>query len=368
MGLQLIWNNILREEADAIVTPASRNPRVGTGLDRVIHGAAGPKLLAARKEHGRIAPGKVAVTPSFDLNAKTGAKWVIHALGPVWDPGNSGDREKLILDGCYLRILCKAVELKCKSISIPVMSSGKFGMPMRDAVDVAVRAIEDFLAAFPDINVKLMGIDGDFVSYARGRYGYMFVSRFTEEKVAKYREYVGGREDDPTSFEDAFLIGEEDDVFNEQLFDHIVGDGSFKGMFQRLWEHTRRREKAAREAKLKKRRKIGRYEFVYKRNQLAKVTGISSSTIKHFCSSSDESSRTTKRNMIMLSVAMRLPLRYAKRFLATCNYKLGNSDSDKFVADFLARRAGGMDRFLVELEMHGIVIADKDKAKKKDSK
>ena len=74
MALRIIWNDILQEKADAIVTPASRNPRIGTGLDKLVHQVAGPELLEARKGLGNIGPGKVAVSYSFGLKKKTGTQ------------------------------------------------------------------------------------------------------------------------------------------------------------------------------------------------------------------------------------------------------------------------------------------------------
>lgn len=328
MSLKLIWNDIFDERADALVTPASRKNAVGTGLDFYVHKIAGPGLDHAREKLGRIAPGNVGVTESFGLRRKTGAKYVIHALGPVWNKSNRASVE-LILDGCYLRILLKALELKCKSIAIPVLSSGKFGMPMGRAVDVAVKAIRDFLAAVDALEVKLVGIDGDFRDYAVANYPELTVEKLTPESSAECRDNYGRREDDPTSTEDAFVLGQENDIFGEQLFARIVGDGKFKGMFQRLWEDT------------KKRARSGEYGCLPKnRAELADRSGIGATTIKHYCSSEGEAARTTKDRIVALSVAMKLPLEYAERFLATCGHRLGSSKRDKLMRRFIEEGCG----------------------------
>ncbi len=328
MSLKLIWNDIFEETADALVTPASRNGIVGTGLDRYVHELAGGGLKDARKLLGRIAPGNVGVTESFGLRKKTGAKYVIHALGPVWSKANRASVE-LILDGCYLRILLKAVELKCKSIAIPVLSSGKFGMPMGRAVDVAVKAICDFLAAVDTLEVKLVGIDDDFHDHAVRKYPELTVEKLTPESSSECRDNYGKRADDPTDADDAFVLGQEGDIFGEQLFDRIVGDGKFKGMFQRLWEDT------------KKRAKSGEFGCLPKnRAELADRSGIGSTTIKHYCSSEGEAARTTKDRIIALSVAMKLPIEYAERFLATCGHRLGSSKRDRLMRRFIEGGCG----------------------------
>lgn len=360
MALKIIWNDILREKADAVVTPASRNPRVGIGLDRFVHRLAGPKLLAARQAMGRIAPGKVGVSPSFGLAKPTGAKWIIHALGPLL--GRKRDRrEELILDGCYLRILLAAVRLGCRSVSIPVLSSGKFaagGNAMPRAVDVAVGAIGEFLEAFPALEVKLVGIDADFYAYARKTYPALTVARLDAKSAAAMRAAFGRREDDPADLDDAFAIGDEDDVFGEQLLERLAGDGTFLGMFHRLWEHTLRREKAER-----RRTKSEVYdgEFLTGRRALAIRSGISESTIKHFCSNSDAAVRTTKDKLVALSVALHLPPDYARRFLATCGHTLGSSRRDRTIAGFLASRRGTVDELdslLVQSGMPALVLRD----------
>ena len=353
MSLKIIWNDILNERADAIVTPASRNPRIGIGLDRVIHQTAGPGLLAERKKLGRIGPGRVGVSAAFALRRTTGAKWVIHALGPVWEKNGGGIKDELILDGCYLRILCKAVELGCKTVSIPVLSSGKFGMPMGMAVDVAVKAITDFIAAFPKLEVKLVGIDSDFHEYAAKHYPNLTTARYSAEAERKYRMVTGQREDDPTSLDDAFMMGEEGDYYDEQLIRRLSGDGTFKGMFHRLWEYTVRREKAAKDEKRRRKEAIGDGEFIVSQKALSDATLIPKATIKHLCSNGKEALRTSRDNVIALCIAMKLPLEYATRLMASCGYSLDFNRRDKIIRRHIEERKGGLASLSVDLQEAG---------------
>ncbi len=350
MSLKIIWNDILDERADAIVTPASRNPEVGTGLDKVVHAAAGKALENARKKLGRIEPGKIGVTPPFRLAKRTGAKYVIHALGPIWTE-HSGARDELVLDGCYLRILLKAVELGCSSIAIPVLSSGKFGMPMDRAVDVAVKAIDDFLAAFKSMEVKLVGIDEDFYKYAMKKYPDLTQAKTTSAKVKSYRDNVGSRDDDPESDADMFVLGGEDGVFGELLLDNLAGDGTFRTMFQNLWRQTKRHQSKLRREAKKKGKVVEDGDFIVNKTILAERSEINENTIKHFCTGGDRAMSTSKDNIIALSAAMNLPLSYLQRLLATCGYRLGNSLRDRVVRRFFESGKCGLSALDTELSI-----------------
>jgi O-acetyl-ADP-ribose deacetylase (regulator of RNase III) len=150
MAFEIIRNDITRVRADAIVNAANPHPVVGAGTDTAIHKAAGPELLEARRAIGDIAPGDSAETPAFGLKAK----YVIHAVGPVWRGGN--DHEPELLYGAYYRALELAKENSCASIGFPLISAGIFGYPLEKAWEVAVKACRDFLAAHPDYDIDIV--------------------------------------------------------------------------------------------------------------------------------------------------------------------------------------------------------------------
>ena len=83
MPFEIIRGDITEIKTDAIVNTANPDPVIGSGVDAGIHKKAGAKLLKARKKIGSIAVGQAAITPAFDLDAK----YVIHAVGPVWEDG-----------------------------------------------------------------------------------------------------------------------------------------------------------------------------------------------------------------------------------------------------------------------------------------
>ena len=104
MSLEIVRNDITKMQVDVIVNTANPRPIVGGGVDRVIHKAAGPELLAARKKIGDISTGKAEITPAYNLHAR----FVIHTVGPVWQDGEHGERE--MLAACYANSLRLAAE------------------------------------------------------------------------------------------------------------------------------------------------------------------------------------------------------------------------------------------------------------------
>lgn len=126
-------------QVDAIVNTANPKPIVGYGVDAGVHKKAGPELLEARKKIGRIGVGEVAITPGFNLDAK----YVIHAVGPIWQDGTHN--EEKYLKQCYDRALQLALENGCESIAFPLLSAGNHGFPKPLALQTAINAFSSFL-------------------------------------------------------------------------------------------------------------------------------------------------------------------------------------------------------------------------------
>ena len=139
MPFEIVRNDITQMRVDAIVNTANPKPVIGYGVDTGIHRAAGPKLLEARQKIGNIRVGDAAITPGFDLNAK----YVIHAVGPVWLDG-SHEEEKLLL-ACYQKALKLAKQYRCQSVAFPLISAGNHGFPKPLALQIAMNAISEFL-------------------------------------------------------------------------------------------------------------------------------------------------------------------------------------------------------------------------------
>lgn len=126
---------------DAIVNAANEQLAPGGGVCGAIHRAAGPELARACAELGPCPTGDARITPGFRLPAK----FVIHAVGPVWHGGSAGEAERLA--GAYRASLTLARDHSLRSIAFPAISTGIFGYPLERATDVAVGTVESEIRA-----------------------------------------------------------------------------------------------------------------------------------------------------------------------------------------------------------------------------
>jgi O-acetyl-ADP-ribose deacetylase (regulator of RNase III) len=172
--IEVVRGDITRQPVDAIVNAANRSLLGGGGVDGAIHRAAGPELLAECRRLGGCPTGEVRVTGGYRLPAR----WVIHAVGPVWSGGGSG--EESLLAACYRNALAAAVEVGARSVAFPSISTGIFGYPLERAAPVALREVRAFLA----------GPRGDAID----RVAFVCFDAHTEET---YRALIAPRDANP---------------------------------------------------------------------------------------------------------------------------------------------------------------------------
>jgi O-acetyl-ADP-ribose deacetylase (regulator of RNase III) len=145
-SVRLIKGDITEATTDAIVNAANSSLMGGGGVDGAIHRKGGPKILEECKKIRTtewpqgLPTGKAVITSAGNLKSR----YVIHTVGPVWFGGERGEPE--LLKQAYQSSLGLAVAKGLKTVSFPSISTGAYGYPIRDASQVALKAVKEFLA------------------------------------------------------------------------------------------------------------------------------------------------------------------------------------------------------------------------------
>lgn len=151
LRVEVVQGDITEENVDVIVNAANSHLKHGGGVAGAIVRRGGREIQIESDEfvrkNGPVKTGEVAVTSAGKLKAK----WIIHAVGPMWGEGNEDEK----LRNAVLNSLRKADELGAKSISIPAISSGIFGFPKDRCAKIFFKTIREFAATNPK-NLKLV--------------------------------------------------------------------------------------------------------------------------------------------------------------------------------------------------------------------
>lgn len=145
--IELVQGDITAQEVDAIVNAANSRLAGGGGVDGAIHRAGGPAIMEEtdRRYPDGCPTGSAVISGAGNLPAK----FVIHAVGPVWSGGQRGEATSLA--GAYHKSLELATENNCQSIALPALSTGAYRYPLDEAARVAITTAADYLR----------GLDGD---------------------------------------------------------------------------------------------------------------------------------------------------------------------------------------------------------------
>ena len=161
--MQLLFGDLSRVTADAIVISANPEPICGEGVDEAIFKAAGQKQLnSVRKNIGRISVGQAVYTRAFSLQAK----YIIHTVSPMWRGGSNKERE--LLGECFYNCLKLAEQLGCKSIAFPLIGTKSGRIPGKEAIQIALGVFEQYPSR--ELDIRLVLYDEKFVETAKAMY------------------------------------------------------------------------------------------------------------------------------------------------------------------------------------------------------
>jgi O-acetyl-ADP-ribose deacetylase (regulator of RNase III) len=161
--IELVKGDITTEATDAIVNAANSGLRGGGGVDGAIHSVGGPEIMAECRRIGGCPTGGAVLTTGGNLKAK----YVIHAVGPVYRGGTKG--EEALLAGAYRASLEIASKEGVKSLAFPSISTGAYGYPISDASRVALKTAIDYVTDHPEIKLVrfVLFSDGDLNIYRK---------------------------------------------------------------------------------------------------------------------------------------------------------------------------------------------------------
>lgn len=235
MPFEIVRNDITKMEVDAIVNAANTALKMGGGVCGAIFRAAGAEeLQEACDKIGGCPTGQAVITEGFRLPAK----YIIHTPGPIWQGGDHG--EAILFKASYENSLKLAKEKGCESIAFPLISTGIYGYPKDEALQIAVSTISSFLLK-NDMHVYLVVFDKSSFQISQKLFHSIkqyIDEKFVKEQRARYDrgrryseiDFIRQEEIEFTSFpaKEASLLDVVDNLeesFTERLFRFIDEKG-----------------------------------------------------------------------------------------------------------------------------------------------
>ena len=292
MPLQIVRNDITKVRCDAIVNAANSSLLGGGGVDGAIHRAAGHELLEECRTLGGCRTGQAKITGAYRLPCR----YVIHTVGPIWRGGCCGEKELLI--SCYRESLMLAEAYNCESVAFPLISSGIYGYPKEEALQVAVDTISDFLLDH-DMHVLIVVFD---------RAGFQ-ISKQLVKNIREYidEHYVEMHSDEPDRRIQMSMVREElDDIIRRM-------DESFSQMLLRKID-----ERGMTDAQCYKKANIDRKLFSKIRSDI------------HY--------KPKKTTVLAFAIALELDLEETKDMLMKAGFALSHSSEFDIIIEYFIRK------------------------------
>ncbi|MBS3975893.1 MAG: macro domain-containing protein [Syntrophomonadaceae bacterium] len=315
MPFTIVRQDITKMKVDAIVNAANTNLQMGGGVCGAIFKAAGAhELQAACDKLAPIKTGEAVVTPGFNLSAK----FVIHAAAPVYRHWNKEQSEQH-LRAAYTNSLKRAVENKCESIAFPLISSGIYGYPKDEALQVATSAIQGFLVDH-DIDVTLVVFDKSAFTVSCELLGA--VESYIDEHYVDTHQ-IRRRPLLNVEREALYEADEGVSTYNESVYDEILApsaDAPLDSLFRNLDEPFSQTLLRLIDAK-------GKTDVaVYKRANLDRKLFSKIRSNKGYMPS--------KRTAIALAVALELSLNETDDLLKRAGYALSHSQKFDVIVEY----------------------------------
>ncbi|MBQ7145803.1 MAG: O-acetyl-ADP-ribose deacetylase [Lachnospiraceae bacterium] len=307
MPLEIVRNDITQMACDAIVNAANSRLAGGGGVDGAIHAAAGPELLEACRKLGGCPTGEAKITPGFKLSAS----YVIHTVGPVWRGGGAGEAE--LLAACYRNSLALARDHECRSVAFPMISTGVYGYPKEEALEIAVREISHFLLEH-DMLVYLVVFDRRGFQISQKLFGD--IEEYIDENYVDTHAHARGESQImETIAAEMAMAPSLAEPSAQKLEDYLKEalDESFSQMLLRKID-----EKGISDAACYKRANIDRKLF---------------SKIR-----SDVHYKPKKTTALAFAIALELPLEEAAELLMKAGYALSHSNKFDIIIEYFLKK------------------------------
>lgn len=313
MPLEIIRNDITKMKVDAIVNAANTDLRMGGGVCGVIFQTAGAhELQEACKKKGGCPTGQAVITDGFKLPAK----YIIHTPGPIWQGGSKKEAE--MLKASYENSLKLAAEYQCESIAFPLISSGIYGYPKEEALQIAISAISSFLLHH-DLLVYLVVFDKNSFCISKKLFQSIhdYIGEYYVEEAEKTFEL--NRIEDYENiklYQEADMLQGNIHEIEKDLLIHRLNqlDESFSELLLRLID-----EKEMTDVETYKRANMDRRLF-------SKIRNGGGYTPK-------------KKTALALAIALQLNLEETMELLAAAGYTLSHSSKFDVIIEYFIQQA-----------------------------
>jgi O-acetyl-ADP-ribose deacetylase (regulator of RNase III) len=313
MPLEIVRNDITKMKVDAVVNAANASLKMGGGVCGAIFRAAGAsELQEACNQIGSCKVGEAVITDGFQLDAR----YIIHTPGPIWQGG--GNQEGALLKAAYINSLELAKNHQCESIAFPLISTGIYGYPKEEALQIAISTISSFLVHH-DMLVYLVVFDKN--SFGISKKLFTSIHQYIDEHYVEEAELSFSRNN-----EERYILEQRQEVgiiFRQDRYREA--EYSLVDLLEQLDESFSERllrlidEKGMTDVQTYKRANIDRRLF-------SKIRNGGDYT-------------PTKKTAIAFAVALKLTLEETTDLLTTAGYTLSRSSKFDVIIEFFIQQA-----------------------------